>query len=289
MTETKPIVSVENVVASASVDEKIDLNDITKKFPDTEYHPDQFPGLVFRLESPRTATLIFRTGKMVCTGAKSEEMAVKARTVIAKPRTCTRQTLRANVASECPEEYWRRSVYVPFLDSLRMQLGDRFSCFQKIATMALNLLPQGLNGMTEEKYKLIQKHFKQDLPEPSEFHIELDRWKLFWKLNVGNEAPKTISETIESTSQIKQRFPNIYTILHILLVTPITAASAERANSSLKHVMTPKRSTMREDRLNALVLMYVHRDIKIDTDRIVDMYATSNASRMLLINPFEEM
>ena len=78
MPQTKPIVSVENVVASASVDQKIDLNEVTKKFPDTEYHPDQFPGLVFRLKTPRTATLIFRTGKMVCTGAKSEEMAVKA-------------------------------------------------------------------------------------------------------------------------------------------------------------------------------------------------------------------
>ena len=78
MPQTKPVISVENVVASASVDQKIDLNDLTKKFPDTEYHPDQFPGLVFRLKSPRTATLIFRTGKMVCTGAKSEEMAHKA-------------------------------------------------------------------------------------------------------------------------------------------------------------------------------------------------------------------
>ena len=84
MPQTKPIVSVENVVASASVDQKVDLNDITKKFPDTEYHPDQFPGLVFRLESPRTATLIFRTGKMVCTGAKSEEMAVKAVQTVVK-------------------------------------------------------------------------------------------------------------------------------------------------------------------------------------------------------------
>jgi len=65
MPQTKPIVSVENVVASASVDQKIDLNDITAKFPDTEYHPEQFPGLVFRLKTPRTATLIFRTGKMV--------------------------------------------------------------------------------------------------------------------------------------------------------------------------------------------------------------------------------
>lgn len=87
MPQTKPIVSVENVVASASVDQKIDLNEVTKKFPDTEYHPDQFPGLVFRLKTPRTATLIFRTGKMVCTGAKSEEMAVKAvQTVVERLR-----------------------------------------------------------------------------------------------------------------------------------------------------------------------------------------------------------
>lgn len=87
MPQTKPIVSIENVVASASVDQRIDLNEVTEKFPDTEYHPDQFPGLVFRLKNPRTATLIFRTGKMVCTGAKSEEMAVKAvRTVVQKLR-----------------------------------------------------------------------------------------------------------------------------------------------------------------------------------------------------------
>ena len=87
MPQTKPVISVENVVASASVDQKIDLNDLTKKFPDTEYHPDQFPGLVFRLKTPRTATLIFRTGKMVCTGAKSEEMAHKAvKTVVIQLR-----------------------------------------------------------------------------------------------------------------------------------------------------------------------------------------------------------
>lgn len=87
MPQTKPIVSVENVVASASIEQKIDLKEITKKFPDTEYNPDQFPGLVFRLNNPRTATLIFRTGKMVCTGAKSEEMAIKAvRTVVQRLR-----------------------------------------------------------------------------------------------------------------------------------------------------------------------------------------------------------
>jgi len=78
MPQTKPIVSVENVVASADVMQKMDLNDITRKFPDVEYHPDQFPGLVFRLKIPKTATLIFTSGKMVCTGSKSEAMAKKA-------------------------------------------------------------------------------------------------------------------------------------------------------------------------------------------------------------------
>lgn len=74
----EPAITIQNVVASASVDQKIDLNEITKKFPDTEWNPDQFPGLVFRIKSPMTATLIFRTGKMVCTGSKSEDEAKKA-------------------------------------------------------------------------------------------------------------------------------------------------------------------------------------------------------------------
>ena len=78
MPQTKPIVSIENVVASADIMQKMDLNDITRKFPDVEYHPDQFPGLVFRLKTPKTATLIFTSGKMVCTGSKSQEMAKKA-------------------------------------------------------------------------------------------------------------------------------------------------------------------------------------------------------------------
>ena len=85
MPQTKPVVSIENVVASATINQTVNLNLITQIFPDVEYHPDQFPGLVFRLKSPKTATLIFSSGKMVCTGAKSEEQAIKAvKTVVSK-------------------------------------------------------------------------------------------------------------------------------------------------------------------------------------------------------------
>ncbi|MCH8860771.1 MAG: TATA-box-binding protein [Thaumarchaeota archaeon] len=87
MTQTKPIISIVNVVVSASIDQLLDLKDITKKFPDVEWNPDRFPGAVFRLKEPKTATLLFRTGKMICTGAKSEELARKAvKTVVQKLR-----------------------------------------------------------------------------------------------------------------------------------------------------------------------------------------------------------
>ena len=77
MAKTKAIISVENVVASVSINQRVDLNQITRSFADVEYHPEQFPGLVFRLKVPKTATLIFSSGKMVCTGARSSEQATK--------------------------------------------------------------------------------------------------------------------------------------------------------------------------------------------------------------------
>ena len=71
-------VSVENVVATATLHQKLDLIAIMKVFRNVEYRPKKFPGLVFRLKRPKTATLIFSTGKMVCTGAKSDKLARSA-------------------------------------------------------------------------------------------------------------------------------------------------------------------------------------------------------------------
>src|SRR3989304_2372728 len=78
MSKKKPTISIQNIVASVSLNQKIDLQKIVEKFPHTEYNPSVFPGLVFRLKKPKTATLIFGTGKMVCTGAKSEKESRRA-------------------------------------------------------------------------------------------------------------------------------------------------------------------------------------------------------------------
>ncbi|MDD3397991.1 MAG: TATA-box-binding protein [Candidatus Methanomethylophilaceae archaeon] len=62
---------IENVVASTSLGQELDLTAIELALDGAEYNPQQFPGLVYRLKDPKTATLLFRSGKVVCTGAKS--------------------------------------------------------------------------------------------------------------------------------------------------------------------------------------------------------------------------
>ncbi|NYT11681.1 MAG: TATA-box-binding protein [Methanomassiliicoccales archaeon] len=64
-------IKIENVVASTSLGEELDLQSIALALEGAEYEPEQFPGLIYRLKEPKTATLLFRSGKVVCTGAKS--------------------------------------------------------------------------------------------------------------------------------------------------------------------------------------------------------------------------
>jgi len=77
LAKKKAIINIQNVVATATLGQDLDLDSIVRAFPGVEYRPERFPGLVYRLKKPKTTTLIFRTGKMVCTGAKSERQARK--------------------------------------------------------------------------------------------------------------------------------------------------------------------------------------------------------------------
>jgi transcription initiation factor TFIID TATA-box-binding protein len=84
MPKTKEVINIQNVVSAATLKQKVDLNAVIKSFPGVEYRPERFPGLVFKLKRPKTATLIFNSGKMVCTGAKSEKESRKAVMTVVK-------------------------------------------------------------------------------------------------------------------------------------------------------------------------------------------------------------
>jgi transcription initiation factor TFIID TATA-box-binding protein len=64
---------MENIVASAKLKIKLNLNNIAFSLENTEYEPEQFPGLVYRMDNPRVTFLLFGSGKVICTGGKTIE------------------------------------------------------------------------------------------------------------------------------------------------------------------------------------------------------------------------
>jgi transcription initiation factor TFIID TATA-box-binding protein len=68
-------IKIENVVASGALKHKIDLNAVIKVFPEAEYRPKKFPGVILRVKQPSATFLIFGSGKIVCVGARSEREA----------------------------------------------------------------------------------------------------------------------------------------------------------------------------------------------------------------------
>ena len=66
-------IKVVNIVVSTSLEHDIPLEKMAATLSNTEYNPEQFPGLVIRIKDPKTSALIFSSGKVVCTGARSME------------------------------------------------------------------------------------------------------------------------------------------------------------------------------------------------------------------------
>ena len=77
-------IRIENVVASTSLGDGLDLQSIALSLPAAEYEPEQFPGLIYRLKEPKTAILLFRSGKVVCTGGKSMQQVADSIATISK-------------------------------------------------------------------------------------------------------------------------------------------------------------------------------------------------------------
>jgi len=64
--------TVVNIVASAALNAELDLYSIARDCENVEYEPEQFPGAILKLKDPKTSLLLFKNGKMICTGARSE-------------------------------------------------------------------------------------------------------------------------------------------------------------------------------------------------------------------------
>ncbi len=86
--KSKPNFKIENIVSSASFDLVLDLFYIAYELDDIEYEPEQFPGAILKFKEPKASLLLFKNGKVICTGSKSEkeiEQALKKAYNLLKP------------------------------------------------------------------------------------------------------------------------------------------------------------------------------------------------------------
>nr|TKV93728.1 hypothetical protein SEVIR_9G245066v2 [Setaria viridis] len=65
--------ALQNIVSTVNLDCQLDLKMIALQARNAEYNPKRFAAVIMRIREPKTTALVFASGKMVCTGAKSEE------------------------------------------------------------------------------------------------------------------------------------------------------------------------------------------------------------------------
>ena len=78
MVDPQDTIKIVDVVASTNIGQEIYLKQVTLALEGADYDPKEFPGLVYRTKNPKAASLLFGSGKIVCTGAKSIDEVHKA-------------------------------------------------------------------------------------------------------------------------------------------------------------------------------------------------------------------
>ena len=122
--------------------------------------------------------------------------------------------------------------------------------------------------------------FEIDLPCKDILHAELVQWCSLWQSRDPEDRPCTITATLKECDELF--FSNVATILRISVVFPVTSCECERSISTLRLLKTYLRSTMCQGRLTSLVLMYIHTDIPVNTQRIVADFAKRQPRRIIL-------
>jgi hypothetical protein len=218
---------------------------------------------------------------------KMEEMAQISGEAITIPRRCGRQTYRNNVPTENPEEYFRVATYLPFPDHLLQEMGDRFDTSSKQALIGMKLIPKKMqadNMPSDFSTKMKEDH---SLPDPNTLHHELRLWQTLWESVEPDDLPSTLEATLSHPRMQRLMYPNIYYILTVLLMAPVSAAGVERTNSSLRFIKNAYRSTMGDERFNALMLLYIHSDIPVHYGMVVNRFSQLHPRKMLLSQPLD--
>ena len=176
---------------------------------------------------------------------RAKELAAGCEIEPSVPRISAIQRNRANVPAVTPQQYWYRALYLPLVDNLIQKLNDRLLNHND-RFLGQYLIPTQLGSLNRETTNKIYNAYSNDLSHRVAFDNEIVRWKARWALSEG-EKPNNLEDTISCTSE--DLYPNVATVVTILLTIPVSTATPERSFSTMRRVKTYVRSTMLTERL----------------------------------------
>ena len=124
--------------------------------------------------------------------------------------------------------------------------------------------------MTKEHRDNDFSFFEWALPSPETFNQEIEVWKTRWQGQVITMT-QNITESLDSCDY--KLFLNVYACLYLLLIIPFSTAATKHSHSCLTIVKSKLKYNMGEERLNALMLLYVHKNTVLDYNKVIDIYA----------------
>lgn len=190
---------------------------------------------------------------------------------VGKPRICGRQIHRSNYQSDSDEDYFKKSIFIPYLDHLILALKTRFSKEHEIVFSLFNILPKNIKSLNVTSFAVKVGN----LYNIENLHSELDIWAEYLS---QSQLAENIS--IEDLIGHCKFFPAIKDICIILLTLPCTTCTIERSFSTLRRIKTWIRSTMGQDRLLGLALLSIHRNRIVNIPnfpiKILDQFCQSN-------------
>ena len=187
------------------------------------------------------------------------------------PRVCGKQTKRSNFPHGTPDDYYRRAIFIPFLDHVLAELNTRFS--DKTVPVAVHIRELLKGPTTNKELVLAAAEVYRDDVQSILVTAEINRWIL-------TAEPMQSVENALSFAKARM-FPNLAKLLTILLTLPVTNAEAERSFSVLKLVKTHLRSSMGQERLNGLALLAVHSTTNVSLQNVIDKFSQKNRHLLL--------
>lgn len=164
------------------------------------------------------------------------------------PRVVQNQKHRSNPPSTSSTDYWKKSILIPYLDSLMIALNDRFPNENLPAYSLLSLHPHNMLNTTIEEAKS-KINISAEFYSIENLECEIEIWKNYWmEKKLDGNTLKNL-DLCEVLNEANTFFPSIKKALIIAITLPCTTCTIERSFSTLRRVKTWLRSTMCESRL----------------------------------------